>query len=94
MTLKLIRIGRNRAGDCRRAHRFRAATLLFLKDNLGIHFQATVFGRLAKVIAEDALENALDGNIIREQTDRKTDDNKELGWETNWKNEHLKRKHR
>lgn len=56
-TLKLVAIGQAGTRDLRGAHSLASAILLFMKYS--IEFQAAVFRRIAEVIAEDGLQNAM-----------------------------------
>lgn len=75
--------------DGRWAHIVGTAILVFIKYDVGVDFQAEGFRRLAAVMvgvfrslagvmAEDGLENELEGNIIREEADRKVERIKNL----------------
>lgn len=70
-TLKLVGIGHDRSGDCPSVQYPRLSILLSIKHDVGIDFQAVVFCNFSKIITEDALEDGIEGDIMREKTDRK-----------------------
>lgn len=88
-TMKLVGISHVCAGEIIREHNLESAVQLFIEWQVGVDFHAAVFRSLSEVTAKKGLENATDGDLLEEKTDREYGRIKKSSDNQKWKRENV-----